>query len=130
MWQWNYEHLYILPSRWLCLLKFETIGEEVYKIWNFVLYANRVFCWEKILIFGIPKSTVLVIIFRIFIWLLSFKNAKKNHYPFADIRNGISKKRTRSSYNETMNNGTSLSSSDYETTPKFKKSLGENINAK
>ena len=29
-----------------------------------------------------------------------------------------------------MNNGTSLSSSDYETTPKFKKSFGGNINAK
>ena len=29
-----------------------------------------------------------------------------------------------------MNNGTSSSSSDYETTPKFKKSLGKNINAK
>ena len=29
-----------------------------------------------------------------------------------------------------MNNGTSSSSSDYETTPKFKKCLGENTNAK
>ena len=29
-----------------------------------------------------------------------------------------------------MNNGTSSSSSDYETTPKFKKSFGKNINAK
>ena len=29
-----------------------------------------------------------------------------------------------------MNNGTSSSSSDYEMTPKFKKSLGKNINAK
>ena len=29
-----------------------------------------------------------------------------------------------------MNNGTSLSSSDYETTPKFKKSLGKHIIAK
>ena len=29
-----------------------------------------------------------------------------------------------------MNNGTSSSSSDYETTPKFKKCFGENINAK
>ena len=27
----NYEHLYILPSRWLCLLQFETIGEEIYE---------------------------------------------------------------------------------------------------
>ena len=42
----------------------------------------------------------------------------------------VLKRRTRSSYNETMNNGTSSSSSDYETTPKFKKILGGNINAK
>ena len=55
---------------------------------------------------------------------------RKNHYPFAEIRNGISRKRTKSSYNETMNNGTSLSSSDYETTPKVKKSLGNIFNAK
>ena len=40
------------------------------------------------------------------------------------------KNRTRSSYNEKMKNGTSSSSSGYETTPKFKKSFGGNINAK
>ena len=64
-------------------------------LWKFtkcLLYATRVFCWEKISTFGIPKSTVLVIIFRVFIWLLSFKNAEKKHYPFADIRDGIKKK--------------------------------------
>ena len=27
----HYEHLYILPSRWLCLIQFETIGEEIYE---------------------------------------------------------------------------------------------------
>ena len=54
----------------------------------------------------------------------------KTHYPFADIQNGISRKSTRSSYNERMNNGNSLSSCDYETTPKFKKNFGTNINAK
>ena len=42
----------------------------------------------------------------------------------------VFKKRTTSSYNETMNNENSSSSSDYETTPKFKKGLGGNINAK
>ena len=54
----------------------------------------------------------------------------KKDYLFAEIRNSIFFKRIRSSYIETMNNGTSLSSSDYETTPKFKKWFGENINAK
>ena len=27
----HYEHLYILHSRWLCLLQCETIGEEIYE---------------------------------------------------------------------------------------------------
>ena len=27
----HYEHLYILTSIWLCLLQFETIGEEIYE---------------------------------------------------------------------------------------------------
>ena len=54
----------------------------------------------------------------------------KTHYPFADIWNCISRKRTRSSYNESDNNGTYSSSSDNETTPKVKKSFGINFNAK
>ena len=40
------------------------------------------------------------------------------------------KKKKTSSYNERMNNGTSLSSSDYETTPKVKKHFGKKFNAK
>ena len=88
------------------------------------------FLLRKVLTFGTPKSTVLVIIFRVFIWMLSFKNAGKIHYPYAQFRNGISRKRTISSYNKSMNNGTSSSSSDNETTPKVKKSFGINFNAK
>ena len=54
----------------------------------------------------------------------------KTHYLYAKIQNGISRKGTRSSYNERMKKGTSSSSSDYETTPKDKKSFGKNFNAK
>ena len=54
----------------------------------------------------------------------------KTHYPYAEIQNGISRKRTRSSYNESMNNGTSLSSSDNETTPKVRKIFREIFNVK
>ena len=54
---------------------------------------------------------------------------KKEHYPFAEFLNGIPGKRTRSSHNESMNNVTSSSSSDNETTPKFRKSFEKNINA-
>ena len=83
----------------------------------------------KISKFGIPKPTVLVIIFRVFIWLLSFKNAWKKQYPFAEFRNVSTRKRTRSSHKESDNNGTSSLSSDNETTPKFRKSFEKNMNA-
>ena len=72
---------------------------------------------------------VLVIIFRVFIWLLSFINAGKKQYPFSEIRNFTAGRRTRSSQKESDNNGTSSSSSDYEMTPKYKKGFGSNINA-
>ena len=54
----------------------------------------------------------------------------QKQYPFAEFRNVSTRKRTRSSHKESDNNGTSLSYSDNETTPKFKKSFEKNINAK
>ena len=53
---------------------------------------------------------------------------EKNLY--ADIRNFIGNKRTRSFQIENDNNGTSSLSSDDETTPKYKKSFGQNKKAK
>ena len=85
---------------------------------------------RKISTVGIPKPTVPVIIFRFFIWLLSLKNAGKKIYPFAEFRNVSTRKRTRSSHKESDNNGTSSSSSDNETIPKFKKFFEKYINAK
>ena len=69
---------------------------------------------RNILIVGIPKSTVLVIIFRVFIWLLSFKNAKN---PFVEFRNVSTRKRTRYSHKESENTGTSSYYSDNEMIP-------------
>ena len=54
----------------------------------------------------------------------------KKEYPFAEIRNFTAGRRKISSQKESDNNGTSLSSSDDETTPKYKKSYGVNINSK
>ena len=45
------------------------------------------------------------------------------------IRNLIAGRRTRTLQKESDNNGTSLSSSDDETTLKYKKSYGANLNA-
>ena len=61
----HYEQLYILPSRWLSLLQFEKIGEEIYKILQDAYCTPLEFLLRKTLTFGIPKSTVLVIIFRV-----------------------------------------------------------------
>ena len=55
---------------------------------------------------------------------------EKKQYPYAEIRNFIGNKRTRSFQKESDNNGTSLSSSDDEFTPKYKKSFRRNKNAK
>ena len=94
-------------------------GEEIYE--NFtkcLLYATRVFLLRKFLTIEIPKSMVLVIIFGVFIFQLSFKKRGGEALSIFRVLKRYFKKRTRSSYNETKNNGISLSSSDYETTPK------------
>ena len=44
-------------------------------------------------------------------------------YPFAEFRNLTAGRRTRSSQKESDNNGTSLLSSDYETTPYYIRKL-------
>ena len=61
---------------------------------------------------------------------LIHKCRRKNQYPYADIRNFIGNKRTRSFQKENDNNETSSSSSNDETTPKYKKSFGRNKKAK
>ena len=81
-------------------------------------------------VIGIPEPTVLVIIFRVFIWPLSFINAEKNQYPYAEFRILIGNKRTRSFQKDNDNNENSSSYSNDETTPKYKKRFGRNKNAK
>ena len=54
----------------------------------------------------------------------------KKQYPLAEFLNFSTIKRTRSSHKESDNNGTSLSSSDDESTPRYKKSYGVNIKSK
>ena len=89
------------------------------------------FLLKKMYVIGIPEPTVLVIIFRVFIWPLSFINAgKKNQYPYAEFRNLIGNKRTRSFQKENDNNETSSSSYNDETTPKYKKRFWQNKKAK
>ena len=73
----NIEHLYILPLRWLYILQFEDFSEEIYENFKNTSCTPIKILLRKISTVGIPKPTVVVIIFRVFIWLLSIKNAAK-----------------------------------------------------
>ena len=53
----------------------------------------------------------------------------EKQYPFAEIRNFTAGRRKRSSQKESDNNVTSSSYSDDETTSKYEKIYGANINA-
>ena len=78
---------------------------------------------------GIPKSTVLVIFFGVFMWPISLMNVGPiKDYPLETFRNGISKS-TRSSYKGKMNDGTPSSSSDSEMASKIKKHFVKNCHA-
>ena len=79
------------------------------------------FLLRKILRVGIPKSAVLVIIFIVFMWTISFSNAGLRSIIHLKCFEMVSQKKTRSSYKFTMNNGTPLSSSDSEMASKVKK---------
>ena len=82
---------------------------------------KNLFLLRNILIVGIPKSTVLIIIFRVFMCPLSFGSLVPRsiiHLQF--FLNGISKK-TRSYYKGMMDNKTPSLSSDSEMASKEKK---------
>ena len=110
----HYEYLYILPSRWVCLLHFETIGEEIHEnlqnaycmpleyfvekhfdIWDPEIHSPREYLQSFYLASLIQKCGEKSII-HLQIFVMVFE------------------KWTRSSYNDIMNNVTSSSSSDYE----------------
>ena len=91
----NLEHLYILPSQWIDLLKYENICDEIYENLQNACCTPLKVLLREISTIGILKPTVLIIIFRVFIWLLSFKNVGKKQYSFAEFRNVSTRKRTR-----------------------------------
>ena len=119
-----------MPSQWIDLLKYEFIGDKIYEnLQNAYCTPLECFVEEN---FDIWHSKI----HGPFHYLQSFylaaliQKCRETHYPYAQFRNGISRKRTISSYNESMNNGNSSSSFDNETTPKVRKGSGINFNAK
>ena len=61
----NTMNIYILTSRWLYLVQFKKLVKKFMKIYKFAYCTPLEFLLRKISTFGIPKSTVLVIIFRV-----------------------------------------------------------------
>ena len=117
----NIEHLYILPSQWIALLKYEDFSDGIYdNFQNASCTPIKFFVEENFDSWHHLQSFYLAALIQKY----------RGKYPFAEIRNISTRKRTRSSHKESDNNVTSSSSSDNETTPKFKKSFEKNINAK
>ena len=93
------------------------------KIYIMLTVRQKPFSLRNISRVGISKSTVLVLIFRVFRWLLSLKNAKLISIIHLQCLEMVYIKKTISSYKGTMNNGTPLSSYDFEMASKKKRSF-------
>ena len=120
----NIEHLYILPSRWLFLLQFETIGDAIHeKFQNASCTPIEFFVEENLDSWHLKNHGPRNYLRSFYLAALIHKCEKKN--PFTEFRNFSTCRRTRSSQKESDNNGTSSSSSDDETTPKYKKVMGK-----
>ena len=69
------EHLFMIPINWLNYHKFPGVHVEIAQNLYNTYFTPKLFLLRKISMVGIPKSTDLVIIFRVFMWPLSLKNA-------------------------------------------------------
>ena len=88
---------------------------------NYIMPTQNIFLMRKIPRVGIPKSTVLVITFRVFMWLLSLTNVGPRSIIHLQCFKMLSFKKRESSYKGTMNNETPLSYSYSEMASKVKK---------
>ena len=118
---------HMLPSRWKDLLEYDIIGENICANFQNACCTPIEIFVEENLVNQHPKTHGPCNYLQSFyLAALIHKCREKNQYPYADIRNFIGNKRTRSFQKESDNNGTSLSSSDDEFTPKYKKSFRRN----
>ena len=82
-----------MPSRWLCLLQFETIGEEIYENLQNAYCTPLEFFAEKNFDIWDPKiHGPRTYIQSFYLAALIKKCGGGDHYPFAEIRNGNLKK--------------------------------------
>ena len=87
----NIEHLYSLPSQWINLLKYESISDKIYENLKNASCTPIKFFAEENLDSWHPRTHGPCNYLQIFIWMISFKNAGKKHYPFAGFRNVITR---------------------------------------
>ena len=113
---------------YLCLLLTGQNNHEVPDVnvdiaQNFIMPTVRqnMFLLRKILIVGIPKSTVLVIIFRVFMWPLSLMNAGPRRISHLQCFEMAYQKKTIASYIGMMDDGINFFPSDSAMTYKYKK---------
>ena len=83
----NIEQLFVLPSRWLFLLKYDKIGDAIHEIFQNASCTPIQFFVEANLDNWHPKTHGPCNYLQSFIWMLSFINVGKKKYPFAEIRN-------------------------------------------
>ena len=86
------ENSFMSPKTWLEYQKYEDVHVAIMRnLYNSYCTPN-VFLLRKISRVGIPKSTVLVVIFIFFyVAALIEEYGTKKHYPIAMFQNGISK---------------------------------------
>ena len=85
---------------------------RLHKISIMPTVRQYIFLLRKIPIVGIPTSTVIVIVFRLFMWPLSLRNVEWRSIVQLQCFKMVSQKNTISSYKVMMDNGTTSLSSD------------------
>ena len=85
------EHLFMIPKTCLEYQKYADVHVEITKI-SIMPTVRNLFLLRKISRVGIPKSTVLIIIFRVFMWTLSLRNTVPRRIIHLQCIEMISKK--------------------------------------
>ena len=111
-----------MHSRWLFLLKYDKIGDEIHEIFQNASCTPIKFFVEENLASWHPKTYGPRNYLQSFYLATLIHKCGKKEYPYSEIRNFTAGRRTRSFQKENDNNGTSSSSPDDKFTPKYNKS--------
>ena len=87
------ENLFMLTFNWLNHLQVTDVNVDILENFYYAFRTPKYFLLRNILRVGIPKFTVLVIIFRVFMWPLSLINAGPRSITHWQCINMVSPKR-------------------------------------